>query len=264
MFSAHFGNEQWKTAPGPSFDEFSFTGTGAPIDVTSATLDMWYRSDMYVGSPSAVTSWPDLSGSGNDLTVVGNGTAPVVNTYGGNDFIETVNGDNQYFHATLNAAGNISGQSKLHVFLVARRPATNGNIFWWDKNPAAALNRDFSSNPSSTGGWQIHPGTPLSFNGAGFTVGTSRILEARIDFDLNDTTEVLVDYPGGPASVAGALSTFTANGEFYVGSAGLIGGAGDADDCQIAELIVYNGETLSAPDVTTVRNYLNTRYSLPI
>lgn len=57
MFQAHFGNEQWKTAPGPSY------GMASGLDYQTG-LQIWLAADEGVAGTTPITSWTDQSPNG--------------------------------------------------------------------------------------------------------------------------------------------------------------------------------------------------------
>lgn len=210
-----------------------------PTDVSSATMAWWFRADLGL-SAGAVTTWPDQSGNGRDITQANASRKPVCYTSGGPNGLAYVwfDGVDDYLRGTWTQS------QPEFVFAVAQvsRSGVLGSLM----DGATAASR-----------WIYTDGTRITANaGASLTYICNEQLYHRIEALYNGASGRLRIDDNAPST--GNIGSNNSNG-LVVGIYGSLAWA--ACDCNVCELISYTSEP-SAGDIASLHTYATARYGV--
>ena len=223
---------------------------------TISGLTLWFAADHLTGfnDGDAVTTWPDQSGNGYDVTQATGANKPLYKT---NIFKDKpallFDGSDDYFENTTQ--NPFTAGAARTVFVAGRVAVTNGSTFITFRRTArcwAFLHYLDSGNPGAyiTDGVSVTNNSPsvsglLNTFGVYCARGTAGALSK---FRMNGGNGVV----SGGALVAEAGSTGFYVGRRELGTMFMNG--------HIAEIVAYDSE-LSDADCSRVERYLNVKYS---
>ena len=226
---------------------FGASAGGAVFTPASvANLKAWYRSDLGITeSGGTVSAWADQSGNGHNLTEATNKPAYSA-TSGANSFPGlTFDGSNDKLTCTFSAMSQ-----PFHFFAVFKTLATPSNA--GIVGGAGSGERPIGIGSANNDGVYIYMGTDTN------------VRTPTNDHTAHYVWEFLVN-----GSSSRAVRAATADSTGNPGSNTLTGislaqvpGVGFAN-CIITEIILYSVE-ISGADLTNLRAYLGTRYSLTV
>ena len=219
--------------------------------IPSSNLKLWLRSDLAVTSASsAVSTWGDVSGLGNDATQSTSANQPtlVSNSMNGNPVIR-FNGTNSKLTLPTSATLGIQG-NPYEMFVVAKSSSSNVQFLI-----AGGANEQFEYHLNGVGARFIPITSSYIDEGTAtaYTDGNAHIFSARAS---SSGGAVRVDGIDGGTSSANILSSNSGALQLGVRSDGTYYFNGD-----IAEVILYN-TNLSTSDRSTVEHYLANRYGI--
>ncbi|HEY9714765.1 MAG TPA: LamG-like jellyroll fold domain-containing protein [Chroococcales cyanobacterium] len=229
------------------------------LPITRTNLALWLRGDQVTLASGKVSSWADLSGSGNTASQGVSGNQPTyvssaVNGLPGVSF----NGSSSFLQIT-NTAGLSNFASGASIFAVVKPSSVTANARLLDFGNGAASDNIYISEPTSTGV------SLVTYNGAssttvtsssGVTLGNYQLLEF-VDNGTGTATVYTNAVQGAQNTSMNSLSNIarTLN---YIGQ-GAAGG--NYFNGTIAELLVYQrGVTTS--ERASIEGYLMGRYQL--
>ena len=228
------------------------------VPVTRSGLILWLRGDNSVTTAgSNVTSWSDVSGSGNTATGVSSHYPTLVtDAINGLPAVSFASGSSQYLQLPTIANLSAGGAS---VFAVVNPASVTAGARVLDCGNGAASDNLELQLTSSTGAalYVYDGGTSSSVTGpSALTLNNWQLLEG---IDTGSSTATL--YTNGVqqaqnASMQNLQSVSRADNYVGQGSAG-----GNYFNGQLAELLVYN-RNLSASEQASVEGYLENKYFL--
>jgi hypothetical protein len=224
-----------------------------PTDVTGAAL--WFRSDFGITlNGSDVLKWLDLSGNGKNATQGTAADQPEYLPTGGVNGLPGVSFD-QGNSEFLNLTGLAETSNDYTMFLIFDEGSGNTNQGFLGVNVGGGTVACFASNADAGEFWVS------SYDGA-FTRRMAQVTtgEQYLEWQWDSGSSEHRVYRNGEqigSGVYGSPSTLANNG--FIGRHPSV--ATYYLEGTVSEIIVYN-KVLSAAELTQVRNYINSRYSL--
>lgn len=240
-------------------DNLGSTGPGGVGDRDINIL--WLEGDAIAGvtSGNAVTTWPDNSGNGNDLTAA-SGAEPLwqsneingqpVVRFGGNDNDRVVRNNMNDFPST-----------QITTFSVINTVETNGTTFSY---ASSGSTNDYVQDQMQNGRLFIdgsNVSTGVAFNDGNWNIDTRTWQSSGGNYTV---------YKNGTSSATGALQnggSMTAGGTLALGAEqdAIDGGydAGQDYDGDLAEVIIYN-TVLNDAQRIIIENYLSSKFDISV
>jgi hypothetical protein len=221
--------DQWAAATTPA---------GPPV----AGYVAWYDASQITGQADNTTlsSWPDLSGNGNNLST----TTPA--TYYSSTAGKPVNGKPAvWFNTSSYSLGAFSRAQPYTLAYVVKADTTSGTRILLNSN---AGNTTFSN----TGTWRFYGGVSLD---SGVSLDTATHAVFAVANGASSTIQVdatAVTGNAGGGGIGGATN--------YVGSNNSVGG--NPWSGAICEIFIYPS-ALSAGNITSLRNYFRSKWGTP-
>jgi hypothetical protein len=241
-----------------------------PFPVPSSGLKLWLRADLGVTSSSgAVSSWADLSGNGNDLGQVVSGSRPtlVSNVINGQPGISFPGSPASPGVFLSNGSTNLVASGAARTIVVVARSGSSGTIL----SAPFAFRR---STPLFGVGW-----TPYSGSNYVYSDGVTGTSNQTVPSAPATSTDYVLEFTFD--GTTGHNVTFTENGSSLTvsnggtgctsdtGSTGFTVGAREDNagastfNGKICEILVYD-HVVSGAELAAVRQYLETRYLIPL
>lgn len=214
---------------------------------------LWVRSDtgllsaagVVAAQGASVTTWQDQSGLGHDLTVntAGGGVSPVLRGSKVNG-LPAVDFSGSTKASMLNAANPNSDYTIFAVFTILSNSPSQQYV-------VETPNQAFMGLRSGT---YCFYDFQLIINGAALVTSAWEVMTISRQGGIN------TDFSWLDTTLQGQTNTGTSNGNMTGVNLGDISGSFGLDG-MIAEVIVYN-TGLSGADITSMQNYLKTKYGL--
>jgi hypothetical protein len=228
-------------------NRYQIFSTNAPVNIGSAGLKAWFRSDQGITLSSGnVSQWNDLSGYGYDFTQGTSGKRPVYtaidSSYVGNPSL-TFDGSDDFLSSAV-PVGNSS-----FIIMILKQITWGSQKFisnGVDNSTCVIYQFSGSVSPNIT----MYNGTAVNTN-SNAPLGTVRRLAAWFSNSTSDYLQI------GSSKVTGANAGNSAAAATY-NLGGATSGTNNAN-FSIAELIIYNALP-SNSDLTLLDNYLYIRY----
>jgi hypothetical protein len=248
-------------AVAPFFNNSSVASALFQIDPTTTAIPrngllMWLRADNSVStSGSNVTSWGDVSGSGNSAT---NGSNQPTLVTGAINGLPAVNfsGTSQFLQVPAGMANFTSGAS---IFLVTKPAAVTAGARFLDFGNGATSDNIYLDEPTNTGAslFTYNTSTGASATSpSAITLGQYQLLEAV--YNGSNTATI---YTNGVQGVQGTsmqtLQNLTRT-KNYIGQASQ---GGNDFNGQLAEVLVFN-RAVTASEQAAIEGYLFNKYNL--
>lgn len=162
MFQGHFGNEQWKTAPGPSSNFIDDEVEVFPVDVSSAlavrSIGFAGISDTNVGTFSM---WYKFLGGDGSHRI------PFLLSSGGSKFQLWCSNTNRWTLFTVNAAGTQSIYDQLSTAAAGTADGNWHHVLWsWNTSTGAIPIYVDDVGPLATSVFAASPGVGVDYTGS--------------------------------------------------------------------------------------------------
>ena len=228
------------------FDEF----TGAPVVDTS--LKLWIDAGQTASYSGSGTTWTDLSGTTNNLTLT---NSPTFNSKLGGGAI-TFDGSTNYAVKTT-SSGIPSGASPFTLsawFLPTSSAAAMRVVAYGTENTGQLV----SIRINAGGAYTV---TFAHWGGAGYDVGNGSTVNGNAWNNVTEVFDGTNDYMYINGTLVGTFTPSTlnisANSDFYVGKRA----TGEFFTGSVSQVMLYN-RALTADEVTTNFNALRGRYGV--
>jgi type II secretory pathway pseudopilin PulG len=234
-------------------------------------LVLWLNADTLSGS--SVSSWADLSGTGNNASVASGCSAPSLTTNALNGHnVVSFNGVNTTGNALTGTGAQMNGMDAFIVGRVKTGAQSNSGIFIMNNSSAGV---DYGTGETSiiwNSGWaggnpsgadaRWHGNYPGTMSNATLAVNAWHIYGYTVDGSASSANVTLRDKGTTFASGSGAGNMSNNLNKYMIGCR-MSGGGTSANWClcDVAEIIVYKAP-LSTGDRQTIENLLRTRYNL--
>jgi hypothetical protein len=221
-------------------------------------LSLWLRADCVTGNAadpadnSAVTTWSDFSGNGNNATAVG---TPTFQSDAGNLInsqpVVNFNGSSRFNSIDIRA----TTRPNITIFAVYKERGSGDREGVWGIDDGG-WDRFFLARWVGSNGL-ISAGNSANVTNSG-VIGTPTLITTIYKHNVSNGTTV---YRNGDLSVTltDQTSLTAAYSTLFIGS----GGNGLNFNGDIAEIVIFD-QALSNSDLLTVNGYLNTKYNLSI
>ncbi len=244
-------------ATAPFFNDSPVTSELYTMDSSTATIPrsgliQWLRSDNVLLSGSNVTTWKDISGSGNSASNASNQPTFVANAINGMPAINF--SGSQFLQAPAGFSNFTSG---LTAILMAKPSSVSAGARLFDYGNGATSDNIIMSLPSSTGlTFSTYNSSTSSSATAssGATLGNFQILESL--YNGSNTATLFVN--GTQAAQSTSMQTLNS----LIRSNNFLGqdnSGGNRFNGQIAEMLLWNRQ-LSSAERTAVEGYLLSKY----
>jgi hypothetical protein len=232
-----------------------------PTDISGLQLWAAARNIDGLSDGEAISTWPDLSGNGNDLTQSGS-QRPTWETNEINSLpCARFDGSNDSMDANA-IASTFSGSDKpISVFMVCKDVASTSFDYAWSFGSSSTNNPWFALRPDDNSGWEVLRSddvpTLITVNSGGDN--TDQAYHVHSIIFPGTTVSHYIDTAVQINAAAMDAGTMTVD---QFGLAGLHRtGEGANYQIDIAEILIYDS-ALSAADQLLVETYLNGLYAI--
>jgi hypothetical protein len=250
-------------AVAPFFNNSAESSSVYQIDPTTTAISRngligWYRADNGATvSSGQVTSWQDMSGSGNTATQVTSAKQPTFVSGAVNGLPAlSFNGTSSFMQVPSGLANLTAGCS---AFIITKPTAVTAGARFFDFGNGASSDNVYMDEPTNTGAslytYNGSSGTSVTSSSA-ITLNQFQLLEA-ID-NATGTANIYTNSVFGATNAAmNSLNNITRTNN-YIGQASAAGSFFKGD---IAEMLVYN-RGVTATEQALIEGYLMQKYQL--